>query len=283
MPDGSAIAYLYDGTFEGLMTAVFEAFAHRPMPAAIEEIHGYQPQFGQRSVEIAAEAVKAGRVVEGIRRIMGPEDYEQIWLAFLSEQRERGNWIYAYIRLGMEKGRRIHSMLTDERVAVVRKWSGLVSLESHHLLQFVRFSKREGGVYYSRIQPEYDVTALLMPHFAQRFHIQPFIIHDKTRNRFGVFDTREWYLTDAAEITLPAGAREEQDYQQLWKTFYHTVAIKERTNPRCQMQFMPKKYWKEITEMRDIPNREHTVFAPETDAARDELPGEPIRHLPSDG
>ena len=35
MSDRSAVAYLYDGTFEGLMTAVFEAYAHRPMPDAI--------------------------------------------------------------------------------------------------------------------------------------------------------------------------------------------------------------------------------------------------------
>ena len=40
MSDRSAVAYLYDGTFEGLMTAVFEAYAHRPMPDAIWEAAG---------------------------------------------------------------------------------------------------------------------------------------------------------------------------------------------------------------------------------------------------
>ncbi|MBR6500664.1 MAG: DUF4130 domain-containing protein [Firmicutes bacterium] len=27
------------------------------------------------------------------------------------------------------------------------------------------------------------------------------------------------------------------------------MAIKERTNPSCQRNFMPKKYWEHLTEM----------------------------------
>ena len=71
MSDGTAVAYLYDGTFEGLMTAIFEAYAHRPMPSAIAQADGFQPQFGQQAREIATDEIKAGRVVAGIRRILG--------------------------------------------------------------------------------------------------------------------------------------------------------------------------------------------------------------------
>ena len=31
--------------------------------------------------------------------------------------------------------------------------------------------------------------------------------------------------------------------------FFKTISIKERKNPRCQMQFMPKKYWKNLLEV----------------------------------
>ena len=34
-----------------------------------------------------------------------------------------------------------------------------------------------------------------------------------------------------------------------WQTFYNTIGIKERKNSRCQMNFMPKKYWPYIIEM----------------------------------
>ena len=45
-------------------------------------------------------------------------------------------------------------------------------------------------------------------------------------------------------------SQEEQHFQKLWKTFFNTISIKERTNPRCQMQYMPKKYWKDLIEMQ---------------------------------
>ena len=40
----------------------------------------------------------------------------------------------------------------------------------------------------------------------------------------------------------------KQIYQNLWKMFFKTIAIEERENARCQMQFMPKKYWQDLIE-----------------------------------
>ena len=45
-------------------------------------------------------------------------------------------------------------------------------------------------------------------------------------------------------------SKEESNFQVLWKTFFNTISIKERQNARLQMQFMPKKYWQDLVEMR---------------------------------
>ena len=37
--------------------------------------------------------------------------------------------------------------------------------------------------------------------------------------------------------------------EKLWKEFFNTIGIKERKNLKCQKNFMPKKYWKNIIEM----------------------------------
>ena len=42
---------------------------------------------------------------------------------------------------------------------------------------------------------------------------------------------------------------EELLFQALWKNYFQTIAIKERENLKLQMKFVPKKYWKYITEM----------------------------------
>jgi len=48
---------------------------------------------------------------------------------------------------------------------------------------------------------------------------------------------------------LPVLRDIDADYEELWKSYTKSVAIKERRNLRLQMSFMPKKYWKFLTEM----------------------------------
>jgi len=51
------------------------------------------------------------------------------------------------------------------------------------------------------------------------------------------------------DFTLPEKSGNEESIQELWKHFYDTIGISERYNPRCRMSMMPKRYWKNMTEM----------------------------------
>ena len=44
--------------------------------------------------------------------------------------------------------------------------------------------------------------------------------------------------------------RRRARYRLLWKRFYDTIAIRERENPRCRMTHMPKRYWNTMTEFQ---------------------------------
>ncbi len=250
------LIYLFDSTFEGLMTAVFEAYARRPAPEAILP-EGCQTEMGKEYVEISADIEKARRVVTGIRRTIGNAAYELVWDAFLYGDERCGDRIYRYLLLGFEKGRRILSMLTDERVMQADKCARLVRREASYLLEFIRFSEMEGGVYYAAISPDYAVLPLIMPHFVNRFHVQPFLIHDRTHALAGVWDTHEWVLRDTGGLVLPDLTENEREMRRLWKTFYDTVAIRERINPSLRRQHMPKKYWKHITELQPEVSSPH--------------------------
>jgi probable DNA metabolism protein len=97
-----------------------------------------------------------------------------------------------------------------------------------------------------------------MDHFAARLNIQPFIIHDARHTMAGVFDGQRWFLaeTAAGELTFNAGLSlasdlaEEDEFQQLWQRFFQTVAIEERKNPKCQRNFMPKRFWGNMCEQQ---------------------------------
>ena len=38
------------------------------------------------------------------------------------------------------------------------------------------------------------------------------------------------------------------EYSDLWKTYFRSTTIEERRNPKLQSRMMPKRYWKHILE-----------------------------------
>ena len=63
--------------------------------------------------------------------------------------------------------------------------------------------------------------------------------------------TKEYEIIDSSNLKIPTISENEQKYQELWSTFFNTISIKERTNSRLQMQYMPKKYWKDLVELNN--------------------------------
>ena len=44
----------------------------------------------------------------------------------------------------------------------------------------------------------------------------------------------------------------EHTYQRLWKAFYDALAIEERRNEKLRMQHCPKRFWENMTELKDL-------------------------------
>lgn len=267
---------IYDDTWEGFLTAVFHAYADGGAASStacvsIASCSRCQPCWEQEVREVPADDALAQRVIRGIVRAMGQTGYEQVWTGFLSRDSRKEEILFAFIRLGMKEGRRVDQLITDDRVIAMNKLSGQVGREAHMLLQFTRFACMEGGVYYAAVTPEHRCLPLIMPHFADRFNIQPFIIHDKTHHVAGVFDRKEWVIAPAEGLILPDSTADQKAWERMWKAFYDTIAIRERENPRCRMNHMPQKYWKNMVEMTLPPTPDDIVLPSRPGAA--ELPG----------
>ena len=250
MLDGTDMILLYDGSFEGLLTAVFDSYSFSPPPTALETAAVYQPKLGCRYREVETEPKLAARVIAGVRREMGELGYRKIYQAFLHNDGDKGTVICRYIRLGMKRGMRIHQMLTDPTVLALDKLCSLVGREANFLTEFTRFSEVEGHLYYAEISPEHMVLPLIMPHFTARMGPHPFLIHDLTHGVAGVYDRSGWVIVSTEGMQVPPLSENEQEYRRLWRGFYDAIAIKERINPALRRQLMPKKYWKHLTELQ---------------------------------
>ena len=242
------LIYVYDGTFEGLLTAVFEAYYRKQQPEGIEAQMSLQYGLLNEYVYIDTDEGKFSRVYESIRTKISSEALEWAYHVFLSGDFQAGTTIYEYLKLGWSMGSRVNLHLSDDRVLRVYKIYLRVAHEAHIMMGFVRFKLVEGGIYYAPISPDSNIIELLAPHFSERLADQNWIIHDAKRNIAVLYNKMEWIVTDftaGEDIRLDSV---EKGYQQLWKEFFNTIGIASRVNPKLQKQLMPKRYWKYMTE-----------------------------------
>ncbi len=240
--------YLYDGTFEGLLTCIHHHY-YTEKASGIFTKDEYQPSLLNGYMEVETDEMKATAVYEAIEKKISSYDLRRIYRVFLSWDPHKEMKILRYIVKGFKTGSAISMLHSDPVVLDVQAIEKKVSVETERMLQFVRFSVMENDVLYARIEPDNDVVELTAKHFCDRYRNDPFIIHDVKRSKALIAFQGRWYISHFEDNDIPDVSAEEKAYRKLWKNFFDNIAIKERTNPRCQKNFMPIRYWKNLTEV----------------------------------
>ncbi|RKD34623.1 TIGR03915 family putative DNA repair protein [Thermohalobacter berrensis] len=243
------IYYIYDGSFDGLLTAIYESYYRRENPVKIFAENDFQQNLFIPKVHIKTHKKKAERVYNSIREKVSRNALRNIFYAYLSELPNVGTWIYDYIKLGFKVKEDIDKYLSDKRVSKIHKIAQRVRHERHLILGLIRFKKLENNIYYSQIEPKYNIIGLVSPHFAKRFSDQYWIIHDVKRKIGSIYNKKEWIIKDISSIKEAIKYdKNELLYQKLWVEYFINIAIKDRINPKLQMKNMPKRYWGYLTE-----------------------------------
>lgn len=249
--------YLYDGSFEGFLTCIYEHY-YQDRASGIYRKDCYQANLLSTSRIVITEEEKATKVYDAIERKISKEDLRRIYRVFLSSVDGKENKLLQYIRLGFQKGSAIGLLHSNPVVFDVQKIEQKVSIEMHRMKGLIRFSalmKNSPGIsgreiLYSVIEPDHDVLEIIADHFADRLKSDPFIIHDKTRKKAVFAQDGSWYIAEFTDADLPSFGEVERNYRDLWKRYFETIAIQERINPTCQKRMMPVRYWKNLTEFR---------------------------------
>ncbi len=78
------ITYLYDGSFDGLLTIVFDCFRYKQLPSAIFVQDTYQTNLIDQFVYIETDFEKSKRVLNGIVKNSSSETLYHCYYAFLA-------------------------------------------------------------------------------------------------------------------------------------------------------------------------------------------------------
>ena len=251
--------YTFDGTMDGLLTAVFDAFALHEQPEQLLKAGDALPLFCDHTYHVTSDDEKAQRVWTGLEKHLPREAMKLIYVSWLSELPELPTPLFQYICKVFRQGD-ISKHFADPDVLTVTNIARRVLHEQLRMKQFIRFQKAKDGTFLAVVSPDHNVLPLVTDHFSDRFNDQPWLIYDARRHYGFNYDGHLVIrITFEDEAVVPFNlangklndevlSSDDQLLQNLWRTYFKAICIKERMNPRKQLSDMPHRYWKYMTE-----------------------------------
>ena len=241
------LAYLYDGSFDGLLCCIYESYYEKELPSLIFNYDEVQETLFPVK-EIKTNEAAALKVEKSIIKSISPEALRLVRLCYFSNMENREIIILNFLRLGYKTGPSVLNKLTDETVLAITNIARTVSRESNYYKEFLRFSDYNGSLV-AIIEPKSFVLPMIVDHYCDRFPSEQFLIYDETHRYAFVYQNGERAMFPLDHLELPEACEKEEKYRVLWKQFYNTIAIEGRINHKLRMNNMPKRYWKHMTEM----------------------------------
>jgi probable DNA metabolism protein len=238
--------YLYDGTPEGLVSAIAGILDAAPDPLTAT-LTGRQDTLFEEGLFLRTDPAAADALFSKLRQ-RAPDAVHTLWYFMMSEAEELETSLLHYVALALEHGDRINGHLTHPDVKAIVSVARKAGRELHRMKGLLRFEQMRDGSYLARMEPDNNVIQPLARHFSRRLRAQQWFIYDVRRHSAAHWDGSALQFGTLEQFSRPELSDEEKEVQDLWKAFFRTIAIPERKNPRLQKSNMPFKYWKYLTE-----------------------------------
>ena len=250
--------YIFDGSLEGLLTAIFEFYDRKEKAVQLIWDKHYQPSMLDEALEIINDEAKAKRVWEGLKKKLSPDWRTRFYKSYLSEDPQTFQDLFDFARYIFDNPAGAEANFGNPHVIAISKMDKKVNREKHRMKAFIRFQQTADGIYYCPVEPDFNVLPLIASFFKNRYADQQWIIYDIKR-KYGLFYdlntvqeiTYDFVSEiDTRKITLPAelvDAKEELA-SILWKDYFNSTNIPARKNMKLHIQHVPKRYWKYLNE-----------------------------------
>lgn len=242
--------YIYNNGFGDLLCLIDFILKNKIVPYNIKNTL-YQPNLFEEIVTLKIEY--DDKKVLKFKKIVGNNIFKTMYYVFCSRNDNKEIIIYYFLIHSFKFKNKIFYMRNYKSVEITLKIIKNVGNEVHRFKGFLRFKELQNGILYAEINPDNNILFLLSKHFMARLKNEYWIIKDVNRNIYSIYDKKRIYLVNSKQFQLYTNniSLSENMIIKMWCDFYKTIGIEERKNEKCRMNFMPKKYWEYIVEMRD--------------------------------
>ena len=240
---------LYDGTFEGFLSLVYEVYYKKLKPIKIYKTLPNEMIF-EEVLEIETSSDKATKVLNAIKIKFPKELIEKILNIFMCDSKEFEMALLEYIIIGFKESKQLFN-INNSCVFYLNSLEKKLFRNVHKMTGFIRFEELEDKTLYAKIESKFNVVYFLGKHFLKRFNNQNFIIHDINRKLAFVKIENDFSIQEVAYFDEPIYSSNEEKFQKLWKSFFKGVTINERKNLKLQTQMVPLLYRTYMSEFKN--------------------------------
>lgn len=247
---------VYDGSFEGFLSAVFKVYEEKLTNVDIQREGVVQASFFGDTAEVITNKTHADRVWNGLKKKLTTYGRNQVYYSFLSELDGVENLLLDYMQQVFANSSTIEKDFSNLTVLKLSKITRSVGREKHRMEAFVRFKLTKDGLYFANVEPDFNVLPLLAKHFKSRYADQKWVIYDIKRN-YGLHYNLEHVESivmdfpkefDFTKTSKDFFAEEELEFQELWQNYFKSTNIESRKNMVLHVRHVPKRYWKYLSE-----------------------------------
>lgn len=240
------MTWLYDGSFEGFLSMVYESYLTKSVPDTIAAGNTV-PSLLDECRFITTDETLASKVALSIRERFSKPIVERIFHTFLCDDSNPERDLLLYIRLGFKHTHHLEDY-AHPIVYAIHAYQRRVLSTLHKMNAYLRFKELDDHTLYGKISPPRNVLPLMGKHFQTRLRSETFIIHDTQRSLALVADNGRLRIEHIERYTEPVRSADEKHFNALWKTFFARVAIESRINTKLQKSHVPLKYRTYMTE-----------------------------------
>ena len=248
--------FVCEDRFEDMMSCIYQAWEKALKVGhgcvRLERCGNEQPSLFDEYIHVDFNEDEYNKVVRSIKQKISNEAYACVYYACLSSEQDALDAAYRFLVIGFKAGAAITYMRTEPSVMRIKDIRRRVINEARYFREFARFNSVDGKVYVCHLEPKSDVIYEVAQHFADRMPSENWLIIDDNRSKAVIhpIDGEMYirYLTDYEIEALSGSEAVNDEYTDMWKAFFETIAIKQRNNEKCQRNLMPLWMRKHVTE-----------------------------------
>lgn len=231
--------------WEAMLTTIYDAWSsgagHKNIRLLTEPVG--QTSIFDEYIHVDADSKKAEKVIDAINIKISQEVYTELAFTACSDEEDALDNIYRVLLLGFAKGRDVLDMVQYRDIMRNYEIRSRVKKDGDRFRELLRFHL-VGDTYVAHFEPRCRVCEYLGFIFQDRMPSENFLIIDDVHCEAAIHKKDSGIIMmkmSREEVKASLRSEEENDeFTDMWRLFFNTIAIKERENLKLQTQMFPK-------------------------------------------